>query len=104
MLTREEALQITQQCRITSLGELAHGYVVYQATANEIINQLFDQQNELQQHIKELESRLSSNPLQLNCNTCEHRNFENYKKCGGGWCGTCYIGKTENNYTPKDKQ
>lgn len=57
MITREEALQTIHDCRITSLGKLAYGYTVYQATANTLINQLFDQ----------FESQLSSNPLQLMC-------------------------------------
>ena len=62
MITREEALQTIHDCRITSLGELAHGYVVYQTTANILINQLFDQ----------FESQLSSNTLQLNCDGCKN--------------------------------
>lgn len=61
MITREEAIQTIHDCRITSLGELAHGYMIYQATANILINQLFDQ----------FESQLSGNPLQLNCNGCK---------------------------------
>lgn len=70
MITREEALQTIHDCRITSLGELAHGYTVYESTANILINQLFNQQYQLQQHIKDLESQLSSNPLQLTCKDC----------------------------------
>jgi len=54
MLTREEALQTIHDCRITSLGELAHGYAVYQATTNTLINQLFDQQDQLHQQNKAL--------------------------------------------------
>lgn len=106
MITRKEALQTIHDCRITSLGELAHGYTVYQATANILINQLFDQQDQLQQHIKELEyekqlqydtdqmcqkitnekikyldSQLSSNTLQLNCE---------YKEDNDIYMGTVY--------------
>ena len=53
-MTREEAIRMTQDCRITSLGELAHGYVIYQCAAKEIIHQIFDVH---EQRIKELEEQ-----------------------------------------------
>ena len=76
MITREEALQTIHDCRITSLGELAHGYTVYEATANTLINQLFDQ----------FESQLSSKPLKLTCETC---NYFSWDGRGIGQCHNC---------------
>ena len=84
MITREEALQTIHDCRITSLGELAHGYTVYQATANTLINQLFDQ----------FESQLSSNPLQLTCDGCEHQRSLKHESMVA--CGTCSCGRKYN--------
>ena len=52
-MTREEALQMTHVCRITSLGEFAHGFVIYQNASREIINQIYDY---FEQRITELEA------------------------------------------------
>ena len=41
-MNRKNALQMVENCRITSLGKFAHGYVVYQQASNGIINQVFD--------------------------------------------------------------
>lgn len=87
MITREEAIQTIHDCRITSLGELAHGYTVYQATANTLINQIFDQ----------FGSQLSSNNLQLTCDGCKsNHNTQSF------YCSTCERLPRRDYYEPKD--
>jgi len=92
MITREEALQTIHDCRITSLGELAHGYTVYQATANTLINQLFDQ----------FESQLSSNPLQLTCDGCIWYHKSTHDGCQGPYYNCVRNAHLQDRYQPKE--
>ena len=41
-MTREDILMEIYDSRITSLGKLPHGYVVYHDTAKKVTNQIFD--------------------------------------------------------------
>ena len=45
-ITREEALQRIKDCRITSLGKLPHGYVIYESVAIQLINELLAKQKD----------------------------------------------------------
>lgn len=99
-MTREKALQMTHECRITSLGEFAHGFVMYQNASKEIINQIYDH---LEQRIAELESPKS-------CDWCMHH----AEQSDDGW-GVCsnlgswlYLEETPSHatcqyYEPKEK-
>lgn len=72
-MTRIQALQMTHKCRITSLGEFTHGFVIYQNAAKEIINQIYDS---LEEQIQGLQSLLDLKQQEisvLESKVVEHR-------------------------------
>lgn len=87
-MTREKALQMTHGCRLTSLGEAEHGFVMYQNASKEIINQIYDY---FEQRIAELEAPKT-------CDGCE---LEQLPK---EWspCAVC-VRYCVDYYEPKDK-
>lgn len=73
MITREEALK--SEPLVTPNGYYNKVYKKSEYTA--IINLIFDQQDQLQQHINSLEAQLA-NTEQLTCYECKHRDNDGF--------------------------
>jgi len=59
-MTRKEAKNFVKNHLITSLGELAHGYVCYQSTAELMIDLLADEIQKLQEENEHLKNMLQA--------------------------------------------
>lgn len=97
MITYEDAIKRTGEMPT----ETASLRMIPRADVDILISELFDQQDQLQQRIKDLESQLSSNPLQLTCDGCMYDNATFGCQCSFT-CTRMEDDEIKDYYTSKD--